>query len=62
MVNLICHQGIKKRIRMLEEDKELKIANYDLETANTRMQLEIHYLKVRIIEYKDRFNESMKYK
>ena len=51
-----------KRKRKLEEVKELELTNYDLDIANARMQQEIDYLKGQVIEYKDRLNESMKYK
>ena len=51
-----------KRKRKLEEVKELEHTNYDLDIANARIQQEIDDLKGQVIEYKDRLNESMKYK
>ena len=46
----------------MEEVKELEHTNYDLDIANARIQQEIDDLKGQVIKYKDRLNESMKYK
>ena len=46
----------------MEKVKELEHTNYDLDIANARIQQEIDDLKGQVIKYKDRLNESMKYK
>ena len=59
--HLLIRDQRNKR-RKLEELKDLELTNYDLDIANTHLQQEIENLKYQVIKYKDRINESLKYK